>query len=217
MAMSSDPIFGAVKGKLNNLVIYQMYGKTIIRTRPAYKRKAATGKLKKSQDDFKVVMKTLRRVKVYLSFGFNEVASGRSAFHTALSQNLLRYREVEEKSPKEWLQVSAGNRAGALDWQLTQASEGEYMLLWGKEEPDKIFHATDQLMLVLLGREKLRLHQDLYTAKRSESQALIKVPSFMEADIYDCFVCFKSERLSTQKNPDLISNSFWVGEIDLKS
>ncbi|MDA3943206.1 MAG: hypothetical protein PF694_06660 [Bacteroidetes bacterium] len=46
MAGSRDAFMGRLSGRIGNLVVYQMVGKTVVRVRPAYQGKKDTGKLK---------------------------------------------------------------------------------------------------------------------------------------------------------------------------
>jgi hypothetical protein len=215
MAISNDPLFSRLQGKIGNLVIYQMYGKTVLRTKPSVKRKPAKGRLKESQNNFKFVMQTMKLARPFVIHGFREVANGRSAFHTALSANLIKYRLTDDKSYHKWLHLSEGNRAGTIDSSLQLTEDRKLMINWEAPEPNKPFSNNDRLMFFAICNTQPIIICELYTARRDQHLALIEMPINSKGLEFECFISFRSELPTSQLEPDLISDSKWIGNISL--
>lgn len=63
MATLKNGIIGGFSGRLGNVVVYEMFGKTVVRSLPQKNQKKATGKRKQYQDDFRYVMKWMQYLK----------------------------------------------------------------------------------------------------------------------------------------------------------
>lgn len=213
MASSNDHLFGSISGKLGNLVVYQMYGKTVIRTRPSVKRKPAMGKLKESQDDFKVVMEQMKKAQKLIRFGFSNAAKNRSAFHTALSTNLKRYRASTNKELRNWLLLSQGKMAQATGWELVKTTDDVLQIHWSRDEDEKPADTTDRLVLFLLGNLPTATYMEVLSAKRGDRQATINLPPQFTTGGYDCFTAFVPADLFINPKQASISDSLWAGEI----
>lgn len=215
MASGQDPVFGRMKGKIGTLVVYQMYGKTIVRSLPSVKRKPATGALKESQLQFKAVMNTLKMLKDILKPGFEEVAEGRSVFHTALSYNLQRYRATEETTIRVFLQLSAGRRSGATEYRLVELENRKWMLHWQGTEAGKPHSPTDWVMFAAVERNTLKTIQHYYKTRRETGELLVDFGTAEPGEVYDCFFFFRSRQIATRKKPEWVSDSCWCGEVKI--
>lgn len=215
MAISNDPLFGRLQGKIGNLVIYQMFGKTVLRSKPSIKRKPAKGRLKDSQNDFKIVMHTMKLAQGFVVHGFREVANGRSAFHTALSFNLKKYRTSEDKAYKNWLQLSSGKRAGADNPSIRLTDDHKLLITWSEPEANKPFSNNDRLMFFAICKTQPIVICELYTARRDQLRALLDLPMNSKGLEFDCFISFRSEIPNSNHDPDLISDSLWIGNISV--
>lgn len=215
MAISNDPLFNRLQGKIGNIVIYQMYGKTVLRAKPSVKRKPAKGLLKESQNNFKFVMQTMKSARLFVVHGFREVAIGRSAFHTALSVNLLRYRQTEDKSYHKWLQLSAGNRAGTIQSSVQLTEDRKLKIQWDAPEANKPFSNNDRMMFFAICNTQPITICELYTARRDQYQAMVGLPLESQGLEFECFISFRSELPTSNLDPELISDSKWIGNISL--
>ncbi len=88
MARYKNKLFDSISGSLGPAVVYQMYGKTYVRTKPeGYKDRQSPGQLAQRQK-FYLVMNFLQPFKDLLRISFASQANGRSAYHAAQSYNL---------------------------------------------------------------------------------------------------------------------------------
>lgn len=216
MASSNDPLFGRMKGGIGNIVVYQMFGKTVLRTKPNVKRKPASGRLKECQTDFKHVMHLMQLARTYIATGFHEVADGRSAFHTALSINLKRYKSSEDKALKDWLQLSSGKRAGAIGISLLQKGVNQIEISWKEAEPGKPASENDWVFFFAIERSSQKVCAELYVARRKHGRTFVQMPNVKAGELYDCFLTFKSDVATSRKQAELISDSIYACEINFQ-
>jgi len=88
MARYKNKLFDSITGSLGPAVVYQMYGKTYVRTKPEdYKDRKSKAQLSQRQK-FMMVMHFLKPFKDLLRISFASQAIGRSAYHAAQSYNL---------------------------------------------------------------------------------------------------------------------------------
>ncbi|RIW13112.1 hypothetical protein D0X99_17015 [Algoriphagus lacus] len=87
MAKSQNPLLSQLSGKLGNLVVYQLMGKTVIRRRPDPGKLYRPSKLQKfNQAAFRQIQQFLLPLKDLLDFGFGEYTEGmKKGIHLAMS------------------------------------------------------------------------------------------------------------------------------------
>ncbi|MDA3942860.1 MAG: DUF6266 family protein [Bacteroidetes bacterium] len=215
MAGSDDAFMGRLSGRIGNLVVYQMYGKTVVRIRPASRTKKTSPELKASQNVFKTVIGMLKRLKHILRFGFAAEAVNRSAWNAAVSANLSRYRQVEDKSISNWLQLSAGRLAQASDWQLNKDENGQLQLSWenGAEANGR---GGDKLIVFIVpdADQGLQAVMEITAASRFSKQALVELDNPYKRAAAEVFTAFISAYYNGDRKPDGLSESVWVGRIE---
>ena len=211
MGYSKDGILGDFRGRVGNLVMYQMHGKTVVRIRPAGRSGKPSPALKAAQGDFARVMGVMRKMKWFVRTGFYFVAEGRSPFHQALSENLLRYRAAEEKDDLKWLLLSRGTRAGALDAACSIGDE--YVdISWGAPEEGKPWADDDQAMVVATNNTTLLMAGSLSAGPRSNGHARVRRPPTGAGEEVRVFLAFRCA-LPTPGGKDIenVSESVVVG------
>ena len=215
MAGSSDAFMGRLSGRIGNLVVYQMYGKTVVRIRPNNRSKKATGLLKASQDDFKEVVAVLSRCKHLLRLGFAAEAVNRSAWNAALSANLKNYREAENKALGNWLQLSKGKGDMADDWQVSQDQEGRLCLSW-KQLPRENSWPNDKLIVFILAENpEAQALIEITSAQRRHEQAVLDIELSKMGKTAEIFTAFIAADYNGNLKPEGISNSMWAGQLNL--
>lgn len=215
MANSSDAFWGRLSGRIGNLVVYQMYGKTVVRSRPAKRSKQATGLLKASQDGFKEVVALLSRCKHLLRLGFAAEAVNRSAWQAALSANLKNYREVENKTLDNWLQLSKGTRDMADDWQVSQNQDEQLVITW-KQLPRFNSWLNDKLVVFILPEAPSKQSLiEITSARRSQEQAVLDIDLSKMGNTAEIFTAFIAADYNGNLKPEGISNSMWAGKLNL--
>jgi hypothetical protein len=206
MANSKQGLIAGFSGQIGEVVIYQMMGKTVIRSLPTRKRAPAKGALKKSQDGFARMMKIMQAVKPFIKAGFHDVAEGRTAFHTALSENIKRRSQSNHPDSLHWLKVSSGKRAGAND--LTVQCEGNSATVsWGPTPAGKISSIDDSVLLLALNTTTLDCTSNLYAASRKKGEALLELPMARKDEEVLVFVAFRSITSAVKKSVKNFSES----------
>jgi hypothetical protein len=216
MADSNDAFMGQLSGRIGNLVVYQMYGKTVVRVRPGFRSKKVTPKLKASQDDFKTVVKVLSPLKHMLRFGFAAQAINRSAWNAAASANLNRYRQSANKDIQEWLLLSTGTLAQANNWQLAKDDEGKLLLNWENDAALK-GHGNDKLIVFCVADTNHygMSFMEITTANRMDSQASLVLQKPYDSISFDVFTAFISADYNSNLKPYGISDSKWAGKLQI--
>ena len=213
MAQSIDSLHGNYRGKLGNLVMYEMMGKNIVRSRPLGKPPAATGAKKQAQENFRLVMKLMQLTKHFISLGFRDVSEGRTAFNTAFSVNMKRLAEDTDPGELGWLQLSQGLRSGARDLQVVRhqpPGQGfpTLNISWGEPMEGMPYREHDSLMLLALGQSSLNYNYSLQAASRRQKIASLILPPIPAEEKVLLFAAFYDlEAMNKRKDPANISTS----------
>ncbi len=216
MASSNDAFFGKLSGKIGNIVVYQMYGKTVIRSLPTGRSKKASPKLEASRTDFKTVVSLLPALKHLLAFGFGSLAVNRSAYQAALSVNLKSYQQAMDKSIVDWLILSKGEREPAIDPQAVLGEAGTILLSWSAS-PVKSDNSTDKLVVFLLSGQALsRSAFEITDAQRHQGHASVRIPATCLENTIEVFVSFISSSYLGKQLPAGISSSCHAGTLTIK-
>jgi hypothetical protein len=208
MAHSKTGLLGAFSGKVSELVLYELYGKMIVRRKPTVKMPKATGAKKQSQEAFKETMRLMQAAGSFIRLGFSDVAAGRSAFHTAMSVNLQRRREAADPADHRWLQLSQGGRAGCTGLQLQQQDEKTVTLTWTGQAEGLPGQPYDKVLLMALNTTTFQDSWHMDKAIRSDGQATIPIPPVAPGQQLLVFIAFASiEGMAQKKDPRNISDS----------
>jgi len=191
MAISEDILIGGFKGRVGNMVVYQLYGKTVMRTLPSVKPKKATGAKKRNQDDFAQVMFPLRKVTAFIRQGFYHMARGCSPFNAAISANVRCFREAGRPDGIQWLVLSDGTRAGAeLLTVQTDFIQSTAQISWGQPETGKLSKLTDCVWAIAINARNFNMTREIEEVKRSEGKLIINLPEGDQGDEIHYFVSF---------------------------
>lgn len=135
MARINHPFLGQISGKLGNLVIYQLNGKTVVREKPQWKKNYQPTALQRLyQQKFKLATATLRPLNKVLDIGYGEwVSATRKGFHLALSQTLksaLVETEGNVKVDYEAILISSGVVSRVQNFQKAWVGARQLSLHW---------------------------------------------------------------------------------------
>ncbi|WP_291856736.1 DUF6266 family protein [Marinilabilia sp.] len=88
MAQFKQGLTGTGKGMIGNLIMYEMFGKTYVRSRPtSYKDRKSLKQLIQRQK-ITLTHNLLRHLSPLLRITMKNISTGRSAYHTAVSINM---------------------------------------------------------------------------------------------------------------------------------
>ncbi|MFA6950297.1 MAG: DUF6266 family protein [Lentimicrobiaceae bacterium] len=205
---------GEYTGLVGNVSIYEMFGKSVMRTRPATPKKISP-KFKESQNQFAYVMHLMQHFKNYINPGFQFVAENRSAYHTALSVNLNKYNEalrLEQTGDLQWMQLSSGKLSGAETVVASKSGDQNIHISWQGTEQGRSCNDTDHVMVLAYNSASQACYINLHQTIRSDGQCIIEIPDTHENDPVDVWISFHAP-IFEKKNIQSISNSHWAGRI----
>jgi hypothetical protein len=209
MASSTEGFPAGFKGRVGKVVVYQLMGKTVMRSLPANKPAPAQGAKKKNQNDFAHMMKIMQAIKPFIRLGFHDAAEGRTAFHTALSENIKLRQVSDQPENLQWLMVSKGERSGATGLDAQQKDD-QVMVSWDVDAEANISSGNDMVMLLALNTTTLECSCNLDAGKRSMGQAFLPVPPALPGQKILLFITFRNITGTAKKSLRNVSSSQWV-------
>ena len=214
MARSDGSIFGDFTGRIGNLVVYKLNGKTVIRIRPNTTKRKPTERQKQSRDDFAHVMHYVRSLRQIVDAGYYDVSQGRHAFHSALSANLKAYKAAGRPEGAEWLKLSEGTRAGAEALQLEPLENNRYRITWGKAMDGYRQSRTDRVVVVALNNsDGHHRYSESQQALRGQGKTTVDVQVVSPGDEIYFFIFFQDVDGSLRKKyPVNVSSSQFIGK-----
>jgi hypothetical protein len=202
---------GAVGGSVGPVIIYQSYGKSVMRSKPGARSKPPGDVQKKNNNHFASVMKVMQVVRDFVKIGFFDVAQGRSPFHEAMSENLMRIRSAPLSLDLEWLQISKGQRAGCSG--VSVEREGNTALVkWEHAEADKPSLPGDRVMLLAINTSTLDTKKST-DGKRKDHQARIDLPPIGDGQRVLVLISFRHPDEIVKKDARNMSDSMVAGSI----
>lgn len=181
MGTLKNGILGGFSGRLGNVVVYEMHGKTVVRSLPSVKQKKATGKRKQYQDDFRYVMKWMQVLKPMIDKCWLVESPQKSSFKQAFSFNLKRYREVERPETYEWLQVSQGTYPGLEDLSFT-ALENRFRISWQIPKRYTDTHAKDPIYIYFVDLAHQQANEIIYITERGAGDIEVELKNWTALD-----------------------------------
>ena len=200
-------LFGEFSGRIGNLIVYELNGQTVIRTRPGGPQKKATGKRKQYQDDFRHVMKLMQIAKHIVKIGFAEDGKKGTGFKKALGENLKKYRSLGRPESLEWLELSRGTLSGAAEFSSELLADGQLKISWTGTEEGKPSYDEDQLLVLLVNETTLKPLRLGYTYSRKDGHLVVQAPPQKDGESLRVFVSFYLPELFGKSSKPLISNS----------
>ena len=200
-------LFGEFSGRIGNLIVYELNGQTVIRTRPAGPQKKATGKRKQYQDDFRHVMKLMQIAKHIVKIGFAEEGKKGTGFKKALGENLKKYRSLDRLESLEWLELSKGSLSGAASFSSELLADGQLKISWTGTEEGKPSYDEDQLLVLLVNETTLKPLRLGRSYSRKDSHLVVQAPAQKDGECLRVFVSFYLPELFGKASKSLISNS----------
>ena len=195
---------GGFSGRLGNVVVYEMFGKTVVRSLPQKNQKKATGKRKQYQDDFRYVMKWMQYLKPMIDKCWLPEPPHQKAFKPAFSHHLKRYREMDRPNKLEWIQLTKGGLEGFGNTEMY--FDGELLQLkWSNVRIEEPSNLRDTVYIQLTNPTKGRAHEHLIATERQDGRKEIAVSSWEKGDRIVAFMVAASSN-----NPGLFSKTYCV-------
>lgn len=209
---------GEYSGLTGNLVFYESNGVGMMRTRPR-SRKDKSALLKSVRSDFGYVVDRVKDLKTVIDIGFKDYKVNSAAYHSAISVNIVNYKEALRLNKAadniEWLQVSAGKLSGAETAASSRLENGMIEITWQGTEPGRKHFDSDKVITGVYQKAKgLLLGPEGVT--RKDGKIILDPHKLTNGELMDVFMFFKAEGKNYKKKSESnVSSSQWVGQFVL--
>lgn len=210
MARLKQGINGPGQGRVGNVIMYEMYGKTYVRSRPErYKDKKSEKQLAQRQR-LKLAQNLVRHLNPLVRITMKEMSAGRSSYHTAVSLNLKQ--AIVGQYPDQYINpaeviLSQGNLILPGSVSLKKTDEGIYLDWSIENQREGHNHPSDNLIWCMKDLASFAYADyQITTIKRHQGKALLPIPH--SENPVELWIMFRSA------DEMKISNTKWVGTID---
>jgi hypothetical protein len=195
MAILKNGILGGVKGKISNLVGYNLNGQEVIRE-IGVSTKELTNKQLNNNLQMKVIMEFFNCMDTLLQTGFNPLANGtiKNYHNLAIEYNKPHalkgfYPDVEVDYPK--IIISAGDLPQPVNPAIELVAEG-LKFSWNGAGISWPYN-MDQVMLLAYApaaKEHVFVNSG---ARRKDGQDVLKIPATMRNQLLEVYISFVSD------------------------
>lgn len=211
MATSRKGLAGLLSGTIGNVVVYEMNGKMVVRSRPSVKRKKAKGQQKQTQDMFAQVMKAMQIAKPFLRIGFAN-QKGHSAFHSAMSANMLRMK-TEDQFSFEKLIFSSGKEIECSNISQVIQPGNKLQLQWHEDNADSEAYREETSAILVFNETQQHCEYGLSCGKRNSLEASLQLKNARSGDTLHIYLAFLDYNNMLISQKFSITQSVWVGSI----
>lgn len=207
MARINNGLFGTVKGKIGNIVVYNLNGQTVCRTIGEVSQPSSDKQLNNRQQ-MKVLTNFFRKIKELLRTGFNPIAENSvQNFHNlAMAYNKPHalkgfYPEVAIDFEKFVFSI------GELEPPLNPSVElkGETLKFYWEPNGNSSTSRNDQVMLLVYAPETQIAIYTNSGARRHEGMDELSLPSHLLQEQLEIYISFVSD------NRKQAANSLYMG------
>jgi hypothetical protein len=192
MARLKQGITSPGKGKVANVIMYEMYGKSYVRARPdRYKDRKSQKQLAQRQR-LQLAQDFVRGFNPLVRITMKDAAIGRSPYHTAVSLNLKE--AVAGEYPDQYINpekvILSRGKLALPDHITARKTEEGILLEWSEEtDQDGSKRASDNLIWCMKDLEALSFtNYQITTVKRGEGRHLLHLPQSQNpVDIWGMF------------------------------
>lgn len=214
MAISRKGLSGLLSGSIGNVVVYEMNGKMVVRSRPSVKRKKPKGKQRQTQDLFSGVMKSMQLAKPFLGIGFSN-QKGHSPFHSALSAN-MKQMKTEEGFGFNKLILSSGKEVLCSEIKSVIVSGKMLRVRWREKTEIEKVDAEDKAILIVLNETSKLCEFDLNCGSRSSGEAVLQLINAQPGDVLHVYLTFTDLPKLKTDGKFSITQSIWAGSVTLE-
>jgi hypothetical protein len=202
------------KGKVGNLVFYELNGKTVVRSKPAsnHKNKHNPSPLQLIQrEKLKTINVFLKPIKRALDFGYQEFLSqSKKGMHWAYSEiNTKGYNHTREpKIDPAFLRVSTGNLLGPENPQVHRASNS-IEITWSDNSAEGKAQPTDEAFVLCYCPEGAKYIWPEIRFRRKSGQATIQLDEVKSSMSWHVYLAFSQMNIKTKNY--ILSDSVYLG------
>lgn len=210
MGISNNGILGAAKGKVNNLVFYQLGSKNIIRVIGERKSPLTAGE-KHNMGKMRILMSLFSSIKPFLKAGFSSATLGTALNYHNLAtsvnrKNLIGLAEGLQQLRYDSLLLSMGD--AVLPEMPDVAIEAAGLRFSWSWDTDDFGTGEDQVMMMAYLPDQNTSIFETAGAKRSRGEDFLTLPPSYLRERLEVFIAFIS------KDRSRVSNSIYLGRIN---
>jgi hypothetical protein len=204
------------KGKIGNLVFYELNGKTVVRSRPSqnHKNKHNPSPLQLLQrEKLKTINAFLKPIKLALDFGYQEfLTQSKKGMHWAYSElNTKGYTHTRvQKIDPAFLRISKGNLLGPDKPNLAKSGNA-IVINWTDNSLEGKAQPTDETFILCYCPEQEKYIWPELKFRRSSAQAIIDLRPDQTALTWHVYLAFSQVNIKTKKY--ILSDSVYLGMV----
>ena len=208
MAILKGGIHGDVSGKIGGVVAYQMFGKTVLRSK-GISKKPKTEKQLAQMQRVKVAGSFISGVLAYVNVGFRLKAAEKNMYPYNVGVSYTMKHALKGVYPNleiDYAQVrlSAGNLIMANDVEA-QLVENGLLFTWNPYTEEKFCNSGDRVMLMAWFPEKKKAVFMAEGAERWTAEQLLVLPQYLRGQAMEVYISFVA------KNRKQVSDSLYLG------
>jgi hypothetical protein len=211
MATLRNGLLGNYKGKIGNLVFYEVRGRQVVRTLGKSTVPPTPAQLQ-NRNEMETVVGFLKPLREFINVGFNLKAKGssRTPYNMAVSYNKIHavagaYPNV--KMNYEKVQVTEGRMVAAINPTVELTADG-LSFTWLCPDTLEWPRPNDQVMLLAYFPLLERVGYILYGANRLECADVLNLPTDLLGKYMEVYISFIAE------NRQKIANSIYLGNFN---
>jgi hypothetical protein len=204
------------KGKIGNLVFYELNGKTVVRSRPSqnHKNKHNPSPLQLLQrEKLKTINAFLKPIKRALDFGYQEfLTQSKKGMHWAYSElNTKGYNHTRaEKIDPAFLRISKGNLLGPDKPNLAKQDHA-IVINWTDNSLEGKAQPTDETFILCYCPEQEKYIWPELKFRRNSGQAIIDLSPDQTNLTWHAYLAFSQVNIRTRKY--ILSDSVYLGMV----
>jgi hypothetical protein len=206
---------GYLKGLIGNIILYGRNGEQHMRVKtPA--RNDISQLVVESRNGFTNVLKLVQSFKPLIDIGFKSHTVNRSAFHSAMSVNMLNYnyaKKVSGINSLNWFQFSEGNLSCAANVTAVKTDEGKIEITWQDTQPGLTAHDDDRVISCIWQNDSGKVFAGPDHITRDNGKLVID-PGIKLTNKVQVFISFAVNEMKYKDRSDRnVSKSKWIGEL----
>lgn len=185
MGKLEQTVLGKIRGRIGNIVFYELGGQTIVRKRPSSQKKELSDLQKYHQLVFSVANTFLNPLREELNFSLEAFQKGgKKGIHQGLSwliKNGILHGEEPEVIPNQVL-VSMGSLTGPMGMGANRISDQEIEVKWEPNPWEGSARDSDFTYILIYDSNKKRVFSWKGEAYRRTGSQLIRIPWAIEIE-----------------------------------
>ncbi|WP_449440222.1 DUF6266 family protein [Pedobacter steynii] len=193
MGIANSGLFGGHRGKIGDLVFYELNGKTIVRS-IGKSQKPPTENQQRAKTDMKIVSATIKTLRPFIELGFSTMIgkTGMNTHNLAVQyniKNIIKGTYPNQEIACDKLLVSKGELKPAQNCVVTQTID-VLQFSWETNPQMAWPESTDQVMMLAYFPASKKLAYKLYGNNRLLGNDELEIPESLRGEYMETYVSF---------------------------